>query len=85
MRPQDNDPTEIETYGTPLFQNEYDHVDPELRKMVARCLAHDPRNRPGLVELEQHATFNIARVAAIETDDYVRQWYRTEVIGAAAI
>ena len=43
----------IPTYGQPLDDLRFAAVDPDLRFLVKRCLAHDPKERPSLRLLEQ--------------------------------
>lgn len=80
--------TDIRTYGSLLLQADFDWADYELRHIVARCLAHDPADRPGLEELLQHTNDNIARVTASaphESDNEIRAWHRYEVLGAPVV
>ncbi|RYP91544.1 hypothetical protein DL770_002324 [Monosporascus sp. CRB-9-2] len=79
--------TSIVTYGNLLFTGQYDHVDPELRAMVNRCMAHNPLERPSLEQLLEHAEENCARVPAApgEDDARVHRWLQNQVLSAQSL
>ncbi|KAI8633205.1 kinase-like domain-containing protein [Xylariaceae sp. FL1651] len=52
----------------------YDRVDIELRETIARCMAHDPRDRPPLRTLLAEAKRGINKVFPNETDDFIKKW-----------
>ncbi|RYO96346.1 hypothetical protein DL764_007482 [Monosporascus ibericus] len=73
----DLDPdTSIVTYGNLLFDGQYDHVDPELRAMVNRCMAHNPLERPSLEQRLEHAEENCARV---------HHWLQNRILSAQSL
>ena len=83
--------TRVITYGILLLQNSYGWADAELRYMVARCLAHNPADRPSLDELLRHAKENIAKTTSgalssggtpYETDQDLETWCRYIILGA---
>lgn len=69
------DGSRVITYGSHLLDKEWDHVDPELRRVVVRCLCHDPAQRPGLAELLQTAEGKCQKAPGPgEDDDSIRKW-----------
>lgn len=69
------------TYGALLGDNvQCKNVDVELRRTVARCLKHDPRDRPALETLLQQAKVGAARRA--QNAQAVRDWVQKYVYNA---
>ncbi|KAI0534278.1 kinase-like domain-containing protein [Xylaria digitata] len=62
-----------------LTDARYNRVDIELRRTVARCMAHDPRSRPRPRTLVAQARKGIRKRFRGETDDMIREWIQ-EVI-----
>lgn len=52
----------------------YKHVDPELRTTIARCMAHDPANRPLCGRLLDQAKTSANKYFRGETDEVIRAW-----------
>lgn len=73
------------TFGRPL--NNFTRTDPGLRELVKRCLAYDPRNRPGLRELLAIARLKVGK-DPIPNDPHsepnatVRNWVRAVIYNA---
>ncbi|KAI2632245.1 kinase-like domain-containing protein [Hypoxylon sp. NC1633] len=65
------------TYAGHLFGPQYSRIDIDLRSLIARCQAHDPRERPTLRELE--TTINNALAQKVypgETPQALLDWMR---------
>ncbi|KAI5927374.1 kinase-like domain-containing protein [Camillea tinctor] len=64
------------TYAWHLTDNEdYGHVDPDLRGLILRMQAHLPEDRPSLRELEQYVRNTAAgKQFPNETPDSIRRW-----------
>ncbi|KAI1338683.1 kinase-like domain-containing protein [Xylariaceae sp. FL0016] len=72
------------TYGWRILESTYEHVDMDLRTMIARCMCHYPDERPSLEELLAHAQAGLAKAApAGQSDDEVRTWLRDYVHSAS--
>ncbi|KAI0459955.1 kinase-like domain-containing protein [Xylaria acuta] len=65
-----------------LTEPAYDAYDLDLRKALARCMAHDPRERPTLRQLLQHAKAGINKVFADEPDWRIREWVQDLIYNA---
>ncbi|KAI1812877.1 kinase-like domain-containing protein [Poronia punctata] len=64
-----------DTYAVEILTNPlYDGVDVKLRETVARCMAHDPAQRPTLPVLLKEAKKGIDKRFANETDQFIRDW-----------
>lgn len=57
-----------------LTEPEYNKVDRNLRETVAKCLAHEPKNRPEPRTLVREAKRVLRRRVPGEPDDAIRQW-----------
>jgi hypothetical protein len=57
-----------------LDKPEYEHVDLELRITIARCMAHDPTNRPSSGRLLAQAKTAARKYFPGETDPVIRAW-----------
>lgn len=57
-----------------LDDPDYEIYDFELRQTIARCMAHDPRERPSLRQLLQQAKNGINKIFADEPDADIKQW-----------
>ncbi|KAK1757981.1 hypothetical protein QBC47DRAFT_410737 [Echria macrotheca] len=57
------------THGAYLFDPEFDNVDYTLRRLVARCMADDPADRPDLPTLQRHINVNLGRPRNAWADD----------------
>ncbi|KAI1290490.1 kinase-like domain-containing protein [Xylaria venustula] len=62
-----------------LTEGRYDRVDIELRKTVARCMAHDPKRRPTVRALVAQAKRGITRRFDNETDRDIREWVQRNI------
>ncbi|KXH27142.1 hypothetical protein CNYM01_10354 [Colletotrichum nymphaeae SA-01] len=66
---------DITTYGGALQSAQFNDVDPELKDLVQRCMAHNPSDRPDLRELV--ATINNRLVRNdLESEDVLAAWSR---------
>ena len=73
----------FQTYGGVLDNDEFAVVEPELRTLVKRCLAHVPVQRPSLRELEQRVSEKVLRNQFLrESDTAVREWVLRNVYSA---
>ncbi|KAK7977343.1 hypothetical protein PG996_003409 [Apiospora saccharicola] len=58
----------VATYAAPIMKQppgeRYEGMDPDLRKLVAQCLAVDPANRPALGDLLDRVRQGVARTPA---------------------
>ncbi|KAI1178422.1 kinase-like domain-containing protein [Nemania sp. FL0916] len=64
-----------------LEPKRYDHIDLEFRRTIARCMAHNPRERPLLQDLLKQAKRWI-KVRAGERDRVVDQWVQDNIFNA---
>jgi len=53
---------------------DFDTVDLKLRQLVARCMADDPADRPGLVELRDAIQDGLARTNGQASAETKREW-----------
>ncbi|KAI1425860.1 kinase-like domain-containing protein [Xylaria sp. FL1777] len=60
-----------------LTEAKYEVYDVELRTIVARCMAHDPQERPTPGQLLQSAKRGIDKRFDGEPDDIIAQWIQT--------
>lgn len=60
------------TYGGHLLEESFNHYDATLLSTVAWCMAHRPRERPTMLELEAILKDAIAREYPEEDDDDTR-------------
>ncbi|KAI3321904.1 kinase-like domain-containing protein [Xylariaceae sp. AK1471] len=65
-----------------LTDEKYERVDIRLRETIARCMAHDPKDRPSLQRLLGEAKKGIDRVFANEPDRVIRKWVDTHIYSA---
>ncbi|KAI1822001.1 kinase-like domain-containing protein [Xylaria intraflava] len=66
----------IPTHYCPLLltDDEYAWVDIELRETIARCMAHDPKDRPRPATLLAAAKRGIEKRFGGETNDFIQRW-----------
>ncbi|KAI1753578.1 kinase-like domain-containing protein [Xylaria castorea] len=65
-----------------LTERQFDVYDIELRQTIARCMAHDPRDRPPLQQLLRQAQNRINRHFANEPDAIIHQWVQQFIYNA---
>jgi hypothetical protein len=58
---------------------EYDRIDIDLRRTIARCMAYDPRDRPELTQLVSQARVGINKNFTGETDQYIKDWVQATI------
>lgn len=61
------------TYGSHLLADQYDHYDRSLRNTVAWCLAHRPRDRPTMRELDRVLRAAMRMEYALDADETARR------------
>ncbi|KAI1131164.1 kinase-like domain-containing protein [Nemania abortiva] len=61
---------------------DYDYIDIDLRRTVARCMAHNPRDRPELTQLLSQARAGINKNFEGETDQFIRDWIQAVIYDA---
>ncbi|OHE93731.1 hypothetical protein CORC01_10958 [Colletotrichum orchidophilum] len=66
---------EIDTYGGALQNERFNDVDPELKDLVQRCMAHNPSDRPSLRELMGTISARLGR-DDLESDEALSEWSR---------
>ncbi|KAJ0303492.1 hypothetical protein COL5a_008770 [Colletotrichum fioriniae] len=64
---------DITTYGGALQSAKFNNIDPELKDLVQRCMAHNPCDRPDLRELVATINNRLARNDQ-ESDDALAAW-----------
>jgi hypothetical protein len=77
---------QVDSYGSRLMDVEWNRrYDSELRLMVARCMAHDPAERPSLRELLQNAEAGVQKDQGPDEDDTsIKQWVN-DVMNSAPV
>ncbi|KAI0594222.1 kinase-like domain-containing protein [Biscogniauxia sp. FL1348] len=65
------------TYGDMLLDEAYNYVDRDLINILVRCLAHNPRQRPGLDELLDVAQRGRQKMFPGEADEAIRHYFTT--------
>ncbi|KAK3311806.1 hypothetical protein B0H66DRAFT_609065 [Apodospora peruviana] len=66
IRPRDAKKKTKWTYGGYLLQEQFEHVDMDLRRLVMRCMMDDPADRP---EMEEIGAMIEAKLASEEEED----------------
>ncbi|KAI0012180.1 kinase-like domain-containing protein [Xylariaceae sp. FL0662B] len=75
---------QVITYGMDLLDARWNYVDIELRRMAARCMCHDPTQRPGLEELLNHAEAGLSKPPGDgEDDESIRRWIQDALNSAS--
>ncbi|KAI1484402.1 kinase-like domain-containing protein [Biscogniauxia mediterranea] len=74
--------TTLWTYGDSLFDRAYYFVDRDLIDILVRCLAYNPRHRPGLDELLDVAKRGQQKMFAGETDQAIKDYFTAAGINA---
>jgi hypothetical protein len=68
-----------------LTDRAYDRVDLRLRETIARCMAHDPAQRPSLLQLLSEAKKGINRGFANESDMVIGKWIDDHIYSAPLV
>ncbi|KAK0376470.1 hypothetical protein CLIM01_06159 [Colletotrichum limetticola] len=66
---------DITTYGGALQSAQFNDIDPALKDLVQRCMAHNPSDRPDLRELVATINNRLAR-NDLESEDALAAWSR---------
>ncbi|KAI0443904.1 kinase-like domain-containing protein [Xylaria telfairii] len=79
LQPKTGDHEDLPDNYCPLLLDdpEYEIYDFELRETIARCMAHDPRERPSLRQLLRQAKSGINKIFANEPDADIKTWVQT--------
>ncbi len=76
----------ITSYGANLFSGCWENVDPELRHIVAWCMAHDPADRPSLeYVLNDAIAHNNRRPKPGEDDTTIHNWVQNQMLSAPTL
>ncbi|RYP53711.1 hypothetical protein DL768_001311 [Monosporascus sp. mg162] len=62
----------------------YNYVAPELKEVLARCMRHDPKDRPSLLNLSRQAKHGIKKRYGNESDDFIRTWIHNALYNASS-
>ncbi|KAI0536569.1 kinase-like domain-containing protein [Xylaria digitata] len=65
-----------------LTQDQFKVYDEDLRLTIARCMAHDPNERPSLRTLLQGAQLGINKRFPAETDEFIKSWVQDLIYDA---
>lgn len=75
-KPQPQSSERLPLHYCPLLLEEakYSYIDIRFRTELARCMSHEPKDRPTLRALLQHAEAAVHRTYPAEDDNFIRDW-----------
>jgi hypothetical protein len=61
------------SYGTYILEPRFNHFDRQLGELIVRCMAHSPKHRPSMPEVERRIQTGIASISVAEQGN-LRTW-----------